>query len=157
MFSAARERVRQYVSDGRSTSWTPREISTTVHVLVLLLTLVLAGLSNNAANAFAWSLVIVVAAVVGTVPQWKGNALRLVSVVESVACVIAVLESGGANSPLFPYLLAPAFTARMYSSETALTFSVGGQAGLPGYDIVESTVTVMINLSMRAPLCWLSR
>ena len=39
MFSAARERVKRYVSDGRATSWTAREISTTVHVLVLLLTL----------------------------------------------------------------------------------------------------------------------
>ena len=47
MLTAARERVKRYVADGRSTSWTAREISTTVHVLVLLLTLILAGLSSN--------------------------------------------------------------------------------------------------------------
>src|SRR5205807_3879321 len=94
VFSAARERVKRYVSDGRSTSWTAREVSTTVHVLVLLLTLVLAGLSGHPSNAFAWSGVIVAAAIVGTVPQWNGNALRVVSVLESVACVFAVLRSG---------------------------------------------------------------
>jgi len=113
VFSAARERVSTFVSNGRSTSWTAREVSTSVHVLVLLLTLILAGLSDDPKTAFTWSIVVVVAALVGTVPQWNGNALRLVSVLESLACVWAVLQSGGASSPLFPYLLAPAFSAAL--------------------------------------------
>lgn len=167
MFAAARGWVRRYVSDGRSTNWTAREISTTVHVLVLLLTLVLAALSNQRSTAFAWSGVIVAAAIVGTVPQWKGNALRLVAVLESVACVGAVLQSGGASSPLFPYLLAPAFSAGLLTGVpgallppgfAGLTLVIAGELEDRGDTFATASAQwVMLSLAAGLIAAWIGR
>src|SRR4029077_10875847 len=48
-------------------------------------------------------------------------------------------------------MLAPALTDRTYSAPIVSTSSIGGISGLPGYDIDESTVTVMIRFSTRSP------
>src|SRR3954469_24248233 len=48
-------------------------------------------------------------------------------------------------------MLAPALTDRTYSAPIVSTSSIGGISGLPGYDIDESTVTVMISFSTRSP------
>src|SRR5205085_9713795 len=66
-------------------------------------------------RAFEWAGLIVLAAAIAVARSWGGTALRIVSVLESAACVVAVLESGAATSPLFPYLLAPAFVAALAS------------------------------------------
>jgi signal transduction histidine kinase len=104
-------RVTGLVATGRATLWTAREVGTAVRLLILLLTLALAALASNRSEAFAWSGLLVASAVVAMIRKWNGSALRVVSVLESIACVVAVLESGNATSPLFPYLLAPAFVA----------------------------------------------
>jgi signal transduction histidine kinase len=113
VFDAARGRIATYVTDGRSTQWTAREVGSTVRVLILALTLTLAALANNGPQAFAWSGLLVAAAIFATVPKWSPRAVRVVTVVESIACVVAVLESGSEMSPLFPYLLAPAFAGAL--------------------------------------------
>src|SRR5580765_3507945 len=48
-------------------------------------------------------------------------------------------------------MLAPALTERTYSAAIVSTSSIGGISGFPGYDIDESTVTVMISFSTRSP------
>ena len=125
MFSSARGRVRQLVETSRATRWNARELGTAVRVLILLLTMTLAALASNRSQAFAWSGFLVASAVVASVPKWGLKGLRIVSVVESIACVVAVLESGSATSPLFPYLLAPAFVAGLTTGVTGALLGPG--------------------------------
>ena len=113
MLSAARGRVATFLADSRSTLWTAREVGTSVRLLILVLTFVLAGVSGHRVRAFEWAGLIVLTTAVALARNWDGTSLRIVSVLESVACVVAVVESGGATSPLFAYLMAPAFVAAL--------------------------------------------
>ena len=113
MLSAARGRVARFLGDGRSTQWKAREVGLSVRLLILGLTLVLAALSSHRLRAFEWAGLIVVATIVALARNWSGTSLRIVAVLESVACVVAVVESGAATSPLFAYLMAPAFVAAL--------------------------------------------
>jgi signal transduction histidine kinase len=132
VLSAARTRVATYVANGRSTQWTAREVGSSVRLLILALTLGLAALSTHRTRAFEWAGLILAAAAVALVRNWGGTALRMLSVLESVACVVAVLESGDATSPLFPYLLAPAFVAAL---NTGLVGALVGP-GVAGFTLV---------------------
>jgi len=96
---------------GATTQWTAREVGGAARLLILALTLTLAALSVHRVAAYIWAPLIVAPAMLALVRNWPGYALRVIAVIESVACVTAVLESGGQASPLFPYLLAPAFAA----------------------------------------------
>jgi signal transduction histidine kinase len=132
VLSAARGRVATFVANGRSTQWTAREVGTSVRLAVLALTLALAALSTHRVHAFEWAGLIVVAAALALARDWSGTTLRLVAVVESVACVMAVLESGATTSPLFPYLLAPAFVAAL---NTGIAGALIGP-GVAGFTLV---------------------
>jgi signal transduction histidine kinase len=101
-------------------------------LLILALTLILAALSVHRVEAYIWAPLIIAPAMLALVRSWPGFALRVIAVIESVACVVAVLESGGQASPLFPYLLAPAFAAAV---ATGLPGAVLGP-GIAGLSLV---------------------
>src|SRR5581483_5163410 len=61
-------------------------------------------------EALLWFPLLLVLAVIGSIRPWPGRLGLLVRTVTSIATVVAVLESGGADSPLFPYLITPAFS-----------------------------------------------
>ena len=126
-------RARAAVAEhSRATHWTAREVGGAARLLILALTLALAAISLHRVDAYIWAPLIVAPAMLALVGNWSGSALRLIAVIESVACVVAVLESGAAASPLFPYLLAPAFAAAV---ATGLPGAVLGP-GIAGLTLV---------------------
>jgi signal transduction histidine kinase len=57
-----------------------------------------------------WFPLLLLHAVVGGARFWPGRLGLLFRTLSAVATVVAVLETGSADSPLFPYLIAPAFS-----------------------------------------------
>jgi signal transduction histidine kinase len=93
----------------RAGVWSARQVASVVRFLVLALLLLLSGLSGKPGDAFSWFGLLLLLALAASARAWGTNAVRLVTIIEAIGCVVAVLETGGGSSPLFPYLIAPGF------------------------------------------------
>jgi signal transduction histidine kinase len=98
--------------------WTSEHVALVVRFTVLGLVFVLAALSPERTQALLWFPLLFVLAVVGSVWSWPGRLGLLLRVLTAIATVVAVLETGDANSPLFPYLIAPAFSGGLIAGIT---------------------------------------
>ena len=107
-------------------SWTPEQVSLAVRGLILLLCLVLAALSPTPAQALMWFPVLILAAVVGSIRQRSLLAGRLLRIVEALLASVAIIATVEPTSPLFPYLIAPAFAG-------GLLTGVAGSIVSPGF------------------------
>jgi hypothetical protein len=105
--------------------WSPRQVAVVVRFLVLALVLVISLLSDHARVAIEWFPLLLAGAVVASARDWGRSGTWAFAILGSLACVVGVLESGGANSPLYPFLIAPAFAA-------GLLTGIGGAVVGPG-------------------------
>jgi signal transduction histidine kinase len=122
-------------------AWTPVQVAVAVRTLIVCLVFVLVLLNRDRTEALIWFPVVAGLAVIGGLRPWPGLTGRLIGIAESVGAVVAVLESGAGNSPLFPYLLVPAFTRALFvgvsgalipSGFAALALVAGGLITRPG-------------------------
>jgi signal transduction histidine kinase len=106
----------------------PARVVTAVRVLVLLLCLVLAALSPSRSQALPWIPVLVAAAVAGSVARRSGPAAQIGRVLEVLIAVVAVIGSDLPDSPLFPYLVVPAFASGLLAGIPAAFVGAGATA-----------------------------
>src|SRR5207249_1256604 len=107
------------------TRWSVRQINTAVRLLILALVYILSALSTEPTQSFALATLLVAAAALACARAWTGVAVLLVTAVESVTVVVAVLESSTVSTPLFPYLLAPAFAGGLAAGLTGALVAPG--------------------------------
>ncbi len=85
-----------------------------LRAVLLVLCAGLSVTSSRATVALPWLLVLAGAATVAAVLPTRPLLVRGALVVEVVGSALAVAYTGGGNSPLLPYLLAPAFAAGLF-------------------------------------------
>jgi signal transduction histidine kinase len=107
----------------------PARVVSAVRVLVLLLCLVLAALSPSRSHALPWIPVLVLAALAGSAAGRIGRAAQIGRVLEVLIAVVAVVGSHRSDSPLFPYLVVPAFAGGLLAGIPAAFMSAGLTAG----------------------------
>lgn len=107
-------------------TWESERVANIVRVLVLVLCAVLTAISPERHSSLPWFPLLIAAATIGSVRQQPALAGRLGRIVEAVACAVAVIGSDDPTSPLFPYLIAPAFAG-------GLLAGVGGAFTSPGF------------------------
>jgi signal transduction histidine kinase len=92
---------------------------------VLVLCGVLTVITPDRHRSLSWFPLLIAAATIGSVRQQPRLAGRLGRIVEAVACAVAVLGSDDPTSPLFPYLIAPAFAGGLLAGVTGAFTSPG--------------------------------
>ena len=117
----------------------PARVVTAVRVLVLLLCLILAALSPSRSHALPWFPLLVLAAAAGSAPQRPGLTARVGRAVEVLIAVAAIVGPGHPDTPLFPYLVVPAFASGLLEGipaalVTAALTTVALLTGLPFID-----------------------
>jgi signal transduction histidine kinase len=110
--------------DGAALSWTPEQVSIAVRALILLLCLVLTALSPRPSSSINWLPLVVALGVIASTRQ-GGMLGRLLRIVESVGTAVAITQSGAANSELFPYLIAPAFSGGLITGWSGAAVTPG--------------------------------
>jgi len=108
---------------------------------------------------------LLVLGVVTSVRAWPGRLGLLVRIATAVATAVAVLESGGADSPLFPNLIAPAFAGGLIAGSldavvptglAAIALLVGGQLGDGGEALArQSALWVVLALAAGLAGSWI--
>ena len=141
--------------------------ATLTKFLILALLLVLSGLSGKPAAAYSWFALLLVLALVASARPWGPQAIRLIAVVESIGCVVAVLETGNGSSPLFPYLIAPAFGAALGTGLigallppgiAGLALTVAGQSSNRGESFAVATAQwVLLAVAAGLAGAWIRR
>jgi signal transduction histidine kinase len=120
-------------------TWESERVANIVRVLVLVLCVALTALSPDRHHSLPWFPLLIAAGTIGSVRQQSGLAGRIARIVEAVICAVAVLGSDDPTSPLFPYLIAPAFAGGLLAGITGAFTSPGFAAlaligGLPFVD-----------------------
>jgi signal transduction histidine kinase len=120
-------------------TWESERVANIVRVLVLVLCVVLTALSPDRHRSLPWFPLLIAAGTIGSVRQQPGLAGRIGRIVEAVICAVAVLGSDDPTSPLFPYLIAPAFAGGLLAGITGAFTSPGFAAlaligGMPFVD-----------------------
>jgi signal transduction histidine kinase len=105
--------------------WTPAQVSIAVRVLILFLVFILATVSPMRAESLLWFPVLVAAAIVGSFRQDRLMFGRAMRIVEAQMCAVAVIATVDPTSPLFPYLIAPAFAGGLMTGPTGAVISPG--------------------------------
>ncbi|MDQ1686150.1 MAG: hypothetical protein QOC82_2887 [Frankiaceae bacterium] len=86
---------------------------------------ILASFSPQRSDALLWFPLLLVLGVVTSIREWPGRLGLLVRALTAVSTVVAVIESGGADSPLFPNLIAPAFAGGLIAGSASAVVPVG--------------------------------
>jgi signal transduction histidine kinase len=102
----------------------PQRTALGIRAFFLGLAVVLAASVPGRLEALRWSLLLVVAAVVASIPTRPLTA-RLLRIAEAVAAAVAVIASADPSSPLFPYLLAPTFVGGLLVGATDAMLAIG--------------------------------
>jgi len=146
----------------------PARVAIVVRLLVFLLCVVLAALSPYRNEALPWTAVLVAAVVIGSVrnePALTGWIARLAEVLLGV---VAIVGSDVAASPLFPYLVAPAFVGGLLAGIGGAAMSAGVAAGallvaIPIVDesrhdwVISMTEWVLVALAVGLLAAWIRR
>lgn len=147
----------------------PARVVTAVRVLVLLLCLVLAALSPSREDTLPWLPLLVLAAIAGSVWQRRGAAAaRIGRALEVVVAVVAIIGSNSSDSPLFPYLVVPAFANGLLAGIpaafiTAALAAVTLLVGLPFVDgsthswVISITEWVVVAAAVGLLAAWIRR
>lgn len=106
-------------------TWESERVANIVRVLVLVLCIALTVLSPDRHESLPWYPLLIAGAAIGSVRQQLGLAGRLGRIVEALICATAVLGSDDPTSPLFPYLIAPAFAGGLMAGVTGAFTSPG--------------------------------
>ena len=106
-------------------TWESERVANIVRVLVLVLCAVLTVISPERHQSLSWFPLLIAAATIGSVRQQPRLLGRLSRIVEALACAAAILGSGDPTSPLFPYLIAPAFAGGLLAGVTGAFTSPG--------------------------------
>jgi len=167
VLSGRRPALRDEAAAPADVAWTPRQVATAVRFLILALLLVLSGLSGKPASAFEWFAILVLLAGLATVRSWGPIGQRVVATAEAVGTVVAVLETGNAGSPLFPYLIAPAFASGLSLGIAGMVLptGLGALALLAGAGVMnrgesfagDSATWVLLALASGAAGAWIHR
>jgi signal transduction histidine kinase len=104
----------------------PAVAASAVRVVMLILCAVVLGLNGAPRSQFAWLLPVVAAAAIASRFGQATLPAMLVRIAEAVVTAVAVMRTGGPNSPFQPYLLAPAFAG-------GLAAGPGGAVTPPGW------------------------
>lgn len=112
-----------------SEPWESERVAIAVRVLILLLCLVLASISPSRRPDLTWLPMLAGAAAVGSVRQQPLLTGRLLRILEALIAAVAIIGSDDPNSPLFPYLIAPAFAGGLLAGVTG-AFTAPGIAAL---------------------------
>jgi signal transduction histidine kinase len=107
-------------------TWESERVANVVRALVLVLCIILTALSPDRRQTWPWFPLLVAAAAIGSLRQRPTLAGRIARIGEALICAVAVLGSNDATSPLFPYLIAPAFAG-------GLLAGVNGAVTSPGF------------------------
>jgi signal transduction histidine kinase len=132
---------------------------------ILGLVFCLAAVSPQRSQALLWFPLLLVLGVISSVREWPGRLGLLVRSATAVATVVAVLESGNADSPLFPNLIAPAFAGGLIAGSAsavvpaglaAIGLLVAGQLGHGGDALArESALWVVLALAAGLAGAWI--
>jgi signal transduction histidine kinase len=106
-------------------AWESERVANVVRVLVLVLCITLTALSPDRDQSLPWFPLLIAAGAMGSVRQQPGIAGRLGRIIEALICAAAVLGSDDPTSPLFPYLIAPAFAGGLMTGLTGAFTSPG--------------------------------
>jgi signal transduction histidine kinase len=106
-------------------TWESERIANVVRALVLVVCGVLTAISPDRHDALPWFPLLIAAAAVGSVRQQPRLVGRIARIVEAVTCAVAILGSDDPTSPLFPYLIAPAFAGGLLAGPTGAFVSPG--------------------------------
>jgi signal transduction histidine kinase len=113
--------------DAEEEPWEPQRIANVVRGLVLVMCLALAAASNMRVEALSWAPLLVLAAAIGAAGQrLTPLASRLMRIAEAVIASVAIVATFDASSPLFPYVIAPAFAG-------GLLAGASGAVVVPGF------------------------
>jgi signal transduction histidine kinase len=126
---------------------------------------VLAAFSPQRSQALLWFPMLLVLAVISSIRALPGRLGLLFRTAIAAATVVAVLESGGADSPLFPALIGPAFTGGLLAGTAnavvptglaAIALLVGGRLGAGGDALArESALWVVLALAAGLAGAWI--
>jgi signal transduction histidine kinase len=105
-------------------SWTPEQIAIAVRGLILVMCLALALAAPSPRHTLMWFPVLVLAAIVGSLRQAPRLTGRMLRIAEAVACAVAIIGTSP-DSPLFPYVIAPAFAGGLMAGITGGFVSPG--------------------------------
>jgi signal transduction histidine kinase len=92
---------------------------------ILTLVFALAAVSPQRSRALLWFPLLLVLGVISSLRAWPGRLGLLLRTASAVATVVAVVESGNADSPLFPYLIAPAFAGGLIAGSASAVVPTG--------------------------------
>lgn len=146
----------------------PARVVTAVRVLGLLLCLALAALSPSRSDVLPWVPLLAFAAAAGWFPQRPGLTAHVGRALEVLIAVTAVLGSGHPDSPLFPYLVVPAFASGLLAGVPAAFATSGLTAagllvGLPFVDesrhswSISITEWVLVAVAVGLLAAWIRR
>ena len=160
---AAAGRVRSVAE--RRPAWSTLQVAAIARFSILGLVFVLAAVSPQRSQALLWFPLLLVLAVITSVRPWPGRLGLLVRTLTAVATVVAVLESGSADSPLFPNLIAPAFAGGLIAGSAnavvptglaAIGLLAAGQIGEGGDALArESALWVVLALAAGLAGAWI--
>lgn len=146
-------------------TWSMLQVAAFARFLILVLVFVLAAVSPQRSQALLWFPLLLVLGVATSFREWPGRLGLLIRTVTAVATVVAVLESGKADSPLFPNLIAPAFAGGLIAGSAnavvptglaAIGLLVGGNV-VGGGDALarESALWVVLALAAGLAGAWI--
>lgn len=146
-------------------TWSTLQVAAVARFSILLLVFVLAAVSPQRSEALLWFPLLLVIGVINSVREWPGRLGLLVRTVNALATVVAVLETGDANSPLFPNLIAPAFAGGLMAGSAsavvptglaAIALLVGGELSGGGDALArESALWVVLALASGLAGAWI--
>ena len=112
-------------NDPSPQTWESERVANIVRALVLVLCAVLTALSPSRHASLPWLPLLIAAATIGGVRQAPGLAGRITRIIEALIAAVAVLGTDDPTSPLFPYLIAPAFAGGLLVGPTGAFTSPG--------------------------------
>jgi signal transduction histidine kinase len=146
-------------------SWSSLQVAAIARFSILTLVFVLAAVSPERSRALLWFPLLLVLGVLSSVRSWPGRLGLLFRTASAVATVVAVVESGNADSPLFPYLIAPAFAGGLIAGSAsavvptgfaAIGLLVAGQLGHGGQAMARaSALWVVLALASGLAGAWI--
>jgi signal transduction histidine kinase len=150
---------------GGGPTWSTLQVAAIARFSILGLVFVVAAFSPQRSQALLWFPLLLVLGVISSIRGWPGRLGLLLRTATALATVAAVLESGNADSPLFPNLIAPAFAGGLVAGSAnaivptglaAIALLVGGEFGNGGDALArESALWVVLALAAGLAGAWI--